>query len=215
MSPIGERPEVPGLAEAIVLGLRSLSDLTRPPPEVSSGALERILRLAAARHETSCDRFAQDARSAEPLEQAAVGVRAACAHLSARDLPDAYLALRAALDVLPAHTPAPEEHRVDVVTSTTEVRRAEASAATHRRLLGDRRDTGRASGILAQRGRLSVDVATTLLRGYAAHRGIELPDLVRDVVAGRVDPATVIASQDAVESDAAGGPRRRDAADSR
>ena len=104
MSATGDRRPTPGLAEAIVMGLRALRDLTRPPPEVTSGDLEHVLRTAIARSATADGRPVGEPAVLPPLENAAVAARTACAYSSARDLTHAYLALRAAREALP-HEP--------------------------------------------------------------------------------------------------------------
>ena len=98
-SPSGQPPE---LAPAIRTALGHLADLTDPSPAVLDGRLDQMLRAAVVAH---TGRVARGASAADgqrlALDEVAVAVRTACAHLAARELEDAYLALRAAADRLP------------------------------------------------------------------------------------------------------------------
>lgn len=197
MSPEADRPQAPGLAEVIVMGLRALRDLTAPPSGVTSGDLEHVLRVAAARHETSCGPPSGDSAVPVPLQNAAVAVRTACAHLSAGDLQDTYLALCAARDALPLELLRPLRAEQPVPPGPgspgdAQVRRAGAVAGTRQRALGARAAVEQAAGVLAQHADTSVDEALALLQAHAERHQFVLAELAADVVAGRVD-STVVA----------------------
>lgn len=188
-----DRPAAPGLAEAIAMGLRALRDLTAPPAGVTSGDLEHVLRVAAARHETSCGLTSGDSAVPRPLENAAVAVRTACAHLSAGDLPDTYLALCTARDALPLELLRAEQPvlRDPGSPGDAQVRRAGAVAGTRQRALGERAAVEQAAGVLAQHADTSVDEALALLQAHAERHQFVLAELAADVVAGRVDSTAV------------------------
>jgi len=194
----GAEPQALGLPEAIALGRRALSDLTCPPPFLSSGGLERVLSVAAARHHIPGDRPSSEAP--HPLESAAVALRTACAHLGAGDLPSAHLALRVAHDALAGDsldTARAEQHAGPQATPprrTPMDRRAEEVADIQRRALRDRTRLDQAVGMLAQVGGTSVSRARLLLREHAEHHRFVLTELAADIVAGRVDPTVVTAS---------------------
>lgn len=197
MNPVEDRAPAPGLPEAIAVGRGALSDLTRPPPWLISGALERVLSVAASHHQVPRDRpFDQAPR---PLESAAVAVRTACAHLSAGDLSSAHHALRVAHDALPRELPdgAPGEDQAAPPTAPArksgEERRAEEVAELQRRRLRDHVRLDQAVGVLAQVGGTSTDQALNLLREHARHHRFVLIELAADIVAGRIDPTAVTA----------------------
>jgi hypothetical protein len=75
------------LLTAIRTGLEHLTDLRRPPPAVTDGWVEAMLRAS------------RDGPDLPGPSMAAV--RTACAHLAAAEYEDAYLALRTAKDHLP------------------------------------------------------------------------------------------------------------------
>lgn len=196
MTPQDDRPQAPALAEVIAMGLRALRDLTDLPSGVTSGDLEHVLRVAAARHETSCAPPSGDTAVPRPLENAAVAVRTACAHLSAGDLPDTYLALCTARDALPRELLRPlrvEQHGAPDQGSPgdAQLRRAGAVAGTRRRALGERAAVEQAAGVLAQHADTSVDEALALLHAHAERHQFVLAELAADVVAGRVDSTAV------------------------
>ncbi|GAA4924914.1 hypothetical protein EV188_102911 [Actinomycetospora succinea] len=90
----------PDLSAAIRAALEHLADLTQPPPAVLDGRLDQMLRAALAAQAARPTRGPGD-RHRLAMDEVAVAVRTACAHLAARELEDAYLALRAAADRLP------------------------------------------------------------------------------------------------------------------
>lgn len=195
MSGTGDRRPPPGLAEAIVMGLRALRDLTRPPPEVTSGDLEHVLRTAIARSGTADGRPVGEPAVSQPLGNAAVAARTACAYLSARDLPHAYLALRAAREALPREpheTTRAEQQDMSCVpgASSDEADRAEAVAA-QLRALAELSGIEQAAGILAQVGGTSADEALDVLRHHAERHRLVLTELAADLIAGRVDPTGI------------------------
>jgi len=85
------------LGSAARAALRYLVDLTDPPAAVRDGRVDHMLRAALAVH----DRPAAGRGRRRSLDDVAAAVRTACAHLSAAELEDAYLALRTAVDRLP------------------------------------------------------------------------------------------------------------------
>ncbi|MDD7968691.1 hypothetical protein [Actinomycetospora lemnae] len=89
----------PELPAAIRAGIGYLGDLVDPPAAVLDGRLDRMLRAAVTAHAAHHGRTRGDGRAA--MDEAAAAVRTACAHLAARELEDAYLALRAAADRVP------------------------------------------------------------------------------------------------------------------
>jgi hypothetical protein len=91
----------PELGPAIRAALEHLADLTVPPPAVLDGRLDQMLRAALAAHAGRAARSAATDGHRLALDDVAVAVRTACAHLAARELEDAYLALRTAADRLP------------------------------------------------------------------------------------------------------------------
>ncbi|MEJ2886343.1 hypothetical protein [Actinomycetospora aeridis] len=93
----GQPPE---LGAAIRAALEHLADLTQPPPAVLDGRLDHMLRTAVVAQAGRSTRAPGD-RHRLAMDEVAVAVRTACAHLAARELEDAYLALRAAADRLP------------------------------------------------------------------------------------------------------------------
>lgn len=90
----------PELAAAIRAALGHLTDLTDPSPAVLDGRLDQMLRSAVVAHTGRAAPPGQDGQR-PAMDEVAVAVRTACAHLAARELEDAYLALRAAADRLP------------------------------------------------------------------------------------------------------------------
>ncbi|MDD7940250.1 hypothetical protein PHK61_17640 [Actinomycetospora lutea] len=97
-SPSGQPPE---LGPAIRAALEHLADLTQPPPAVIDGRLDQMLRAAVVAHGARAGRGGATEGHRLAMAEVAVAVRTACAHLAARELEDAYLALRAAADRLP------------------------------------------------------------------------------------------------------------------
>lgn len=94
----GQPPE---LGAAIRAALEHLADLTQPPPAVLDGRLDQMLRAAVVSHAGRAARAPANDRGRHAMEEVAVAVRTACAHLAARELEDAYLALRTAADRMP------------------------------------------------------------------------------------------------------------------
>ncbi|GAA4874979.1 hypothetical protein [Actinomycetospora straminea] len=99
----GADPPPPELAAAIRAAIGYLGDLVDPPSAVLDGRLDRMLRAAVTAH-THQARGRGDGDGRVAMDEAAAAVRTACAHLAARELEDAYLALRAAADRVPRPT---------------------------------------------------------------------------------------------------------------
>lgn len=95
----GQAQQPPELAPAIRTALEHLADLTAPSPAVLDGRLDQMLRAAVVAHTDRVTAVRDGHRVA--MDEAAVAVRTACAHLAAREFEDAYLALRAAADRMP------------------------------------------------------------------------------------------------------------------
>ncbi|MEJ2865103.1 hypothetical protein [Actinomycetospora flava] len=97
----GQPPE---LGAAIRTALAHLADLTDPSPAVLDGRLDQMLRAAVGAHTARGPAPKGDGQRSA-LDEVAVATRTACAHLAARELEDAYLALRAAADRMPRVAP--------------------------------------------------------------------------------------------------------------
>ena len=82
-----------GLGASIRTALEHLADLRTPPTTVTDGGVEAMLRTCLE-HPNQPDR----------IGPATAAIRTACAHLSAHEYEDAYLALRTAVDHLPRPT---------------------------------------------------------------------------------------------------------------
>lgn len=98
-SPATKQP--PELGAAIRAALGYLADLTDPPSAVHDGRLDGMLRAALTAHPTPTPTGAAGDGHQLAMDEVACAVRAACAHLAANELEDAYLALRAAADRVP------------------------------------------------------------------------------------------------------------------
>ncbi len=114
----------PPLAVAVVVALRALGDLAQLPAGVVDGRLEALLRASLA-HRVRTN-AGQDGHVPDP----AIAVLTACAHLAAGGRGDAYLALRAARDLLPLGAATGPAARAATDTALEGLRRPAPRTAT-------------------------------------------------------------------------------------